>query len=96
VGQPDLVVIGAGWRGFATAQNLVDAAQTFDVIKAQDCVGGPMHSVLLADGRINERGGKYFSRNMTELRGLVAHVVVRHRVIHALPGHLRVSQPERL
>ena len=54
----DVIVIGAGLAGLASARDLVDAGLDVLVVEARDRTGGRVESETLSDGRVVQLGGE--------------------------------------
>jgi len=67
----DVVVVGAGLAGLATARRLTDAGKSVVVLEARDRVGGRTEGALLANGAAVELGGQWIGPTHTELLALV-------------------------
>jgi monoamine oxidase len=67
----DVVVVGAGLAGLATARRLTAAGKSVVVLEARDRVGGRTEGALLANGAAVELGGQWIGPTHTELLALV-------------------------
>jgi monoamine oxidase len=67
----DVVVVGAGLAGLVTAQHLVTAGATVQVLEARTRVGGRLEHGHLADGTTVELGGQWIGPGQDRVVGLL-------------------------
>jgi monoamine oxidase len=72
----DVVVVGAGLAGLATARALVAAGVSVRVLEARDRVGGRTVNLSLEGGHVVEGGGEWIGPTQTRVAELAAEVGV--------------------
>ncbi|MGA2521006.1 MAG: flavin monoamine oxidase family protein [Acidimicrobiales bacterium] len=72
----DVVIVGAGFSGLATARDLVRAGRSVAVLEARDRVGGRVDNRPLAEGKIVEVGGQWVGPTQDRVLAMAASVGV--------------------
>lgn len=82
----DVAVIGAGFSGLSAAHALRAGGASVQVLEAQEQAGGRVKTIRHADGHAYDRGGQFYSREMTSICALVGKYGLTRRDVRKVPG----------